>query len=806
MVFTSAAPSSSSLSTAVTSLFQLFEQSPALGLDLRSARASLAKAISPTFEIVFAGAFSAGKSMLINALLGRELLYSAEGHATGTECRIAQAEAGQERVILTFLSALEIQSQVNDLAQQLGLGEQGEIALSQSGELLALRQHCTAIIEREGGESKSELAKQASALRYLLQGYSDNQRHIDVIENTVLSMEQLNFSTLYEAAGYARRGSNSAVLKRVDYFCHHPLLQDGNILIDTPGIDAPVKRDAELTYAKIQSSETSAVICVLKPASAGDLTVEETELLEKTRDNPGVRDRVFYVFNRIDETWYNSQLSQRLDTLIREQFRNTHRIYRTSALLGFYGSRLSGIGMDHSLELNVANRFGLDSLWIQERDDQGLELTPQFVSEFNRYCASSGRLPSDRFRVDVRSYETPNQNYVRILTEQGPALIQQLIQDSGMEEFRRAITRYLTQEKRPQLLKALATDLQPLCESLRRDYQEQWEYLRSQPKDVGAIKEQELRLLGRELQQLAEGLQAHWDGEINEVVASNGNAGFEADFRRLKARLVSRLDELLNTFSVGAVHQRAQASHRRNSVVPLLGILAEAFYYLANGLEEVLVESSEELVRGFFADLGDRVRQQDYYRRLGQLVGHDGGIGVMLERVEALARQALVNEARTECDRYVRERPEFFAEGTASMFQLRQTLMQACLGYDYQNMVGAEAAIRQLLKLDFEEKVGRTVMLSFRQVANQTLNVHLREAAREQSERVLGLYDQAREFLARSLEREAEERIRQNERLLGDLEERIRVYNEAVGAIAVCFAEMGIDGAGLLKIEVERSP
>jgi len=44
-------------------------------------------------------------------------------------------------------------------------------------------------------------------------------------------------------------------------------------------------------------TDTSAVVCVLKPASAGDMT-KETELLEKMRSNPGIRDRVFYVFNR----------------------------------------------------------------------------------------------------------------------------------------------------------------------------------------------------------------------------------------------------------------------------------------------------------------------------------------------------------------------------------------------------------------------------------------------------------------------------------------------------------------------------
>jgi GTPase Era involved in 16S rRNA processing len=85
-------------------------------------------------------------------------------------------------------------------------------------------------------------------------------------------------------------------------------LQDGNVLVDLPGIDAPVKKDADLTYRKIEDPDSSAVVCVLKAASAGEMTTEETELLEKMRSNLGIRDRVFYVFNRIDDTWYNTQL------------------------------------------------------------------------------------------------------------------------------------------------------------------------------------------------------------------------------------------------------------------------------------------------------------------------------------------------------------------------------------------------------------------------------------------------------------------------------------------------------------------
>ena len=86
-------------------LHQSFGRSPQ---NTTSIEDSLKKVIAPTFEIVFAGAFSAGKSMLINALLERELLYSAEGHATGTECYIEYAPPQHERVVLNFLSEAEI--------------------------------------------------------------------------------------------------------------------------------------------------------------------------------------------------------------------------------------------------------------------------------------------------------------------------------------------------------------------------------------------------------------------------------------------------------------------------------------------------------------------------------------------------------------------------------------------------------------------------------------------------------------------------------------------------------------------------
>ncbi len=772
----------------VTGLLELLQQEPSLRSlqDPTAVQASLRKATSPTFEIVFAGAFSAGKSMLINALLERELLYSAEGHATGTECKIEYAELGQERVVLTFMSEVEIREQINALCQLVGIV--APVNINQTEALKELQENASGVIEKEGGKSKSKRAKDADALCLLIDGFITNRDRISSVNNATFSMEQFGFDNLKKAADYARRGANSAVLKRVEYQCHHPLLQDGNIIIDTPGIDAPVKKDAELTFRKIENPDTSAVVFVLKTASTGEMTSEETELSEKMQSNTGIRDRVFYVFNRIDETWTNDQLRDRLNNTIASQFRNSQKIYKTSGLLGFYGSQIKNT--------SSGDRFGLDSVFAETiKSVGGQEGTPQFVNEFNSYCLVSGKLDISKFPIpyNVLETNTKNEKYVRLLSSLGLPLIEQLIKDSGIEEFRNAITRYLLEEKRPLLFANLADDLQPFCITLKKFYLAAWHKLESQPRDVEAIKAQELQQLSRDLKKIGDELRSHISKEVNQAVASNQNLALEADYLKLKSWMVRRLDELIDTFSVSLVHQRAQASHKRNSTVPVMGILAEGFYYLANELEDVLVQCSEELVTNFFQNLIDGVKKTEYYRNLYRLLGNDGGIESNLHHLKGLATDALINEARTECDRYVRERPEFYQETGYMMWQLRQTLQQACRGYDYQSMIEAEPAIKQLLKIDFEQKVKETVMRSFRQTINQTLNIHLLSGSEQQAEEILQKYDEARFYLEQILDKEAEEKIKTNQRLQSEVKIKIDAYNQSTSSINSCLEVMQLD-------------
>ncbi|MEQ9001075.1 MAG: dynamin family protein [Coleofasciculus sp. B1-GNL1-01] len=589
---TSTSAQCENLQAQVESLLQLLHQESSLraSQDITSVQASLQKAISPTFEIVFAGAFSAGKSMLINALLERELLYSAEGHATGTECYIAYADTDQERVVLTFLSETEIREQAVALCQKLGLSAAAKAAahIHQPDEINTLRQGCQEIIQQEGGESKSERAKQAKALDLLMAGFLAN------------------------------------------------------------------------------------------------------------------RDRI--------------QLRQRLDDLIRSQFWDTPKVHKTSGLLGFYGSQIK--------QTTERDRFGLDSILAEAVRGTGIqEETPQFVNEFNRYCGS-GKFVGSEFKPSVRGYETPAENYVRILSEWGLPLLEKLIQDSGIEEFRTSITRYLTEEKRPQLFANLADDLQPLCINLKKHYLAIQRDLDSQPHEIEAMKAQELERLNQELQQVGREFCIHIAEEVNQAVTNSCNA-FEIEFRQLQHQMIQRLDELLNTFSVAQAYSRATRSHPRNATAPLIAVLVEALYDLANQLEDVLVKASQQVASHFFVYLMEQIRRRDYYRQLYRLLGNDGGIEQQLKGVEKLVCQALASEARTECDRYVRESPRFYDEGTFSIYQFRQTLEQTSQGYDAESMIAAEPAIRQLLKLDFEPKVEATIRRNFRQTMNQTLKTLL---------------------------------------------------------------------------------
>ncbi len=124
------------------------------------------------------------------------------------------------------------------------------------------------------------------------------------------------------------------------------------------------------------------------------------------------------------------------------------------------------------------------------------------------------------------------------------------------------------------------------------------------------MKAQELARLHRELQQIGEEFQLHISQEVNLLVV-NENEDFEQDFHRLQEKMVNRLDELLHTFSVANAYKRATLAHPRNATAPLIAILVEALYYLANELEDVLVTESRRIITNVTERLLNTIRNTD---------------------------------------------------------------------------------------------------------------------------------------------------------------------------------------------------
>jgi hypothetical protein len=87
---------------------------------------------------------------------------------------------------------------------------------------------------------------------------------------------------------------------------------------------------------------------------------------------------------------------------------------------------------------------------------------------------------------------------------------------------------YLTEEKRPQLFASLADDLQPLCISLQKFYLDKHRDLNSQPREIEAMKAQELTRLNHELKAIGIGFNQHIADEVNQIVV-NRDPAFEED-------------------------------------------------------------------------------------------------------------------------------------------------------------------------------------------------------------------------------------------------------------------------------------
>ncbi len=262
-------------------LLQLNESELLHGLDSQSMLNSLRQVEvflhKPSFVIGFAGGFNAGKSMLINALLGEPILKDGAVPTTSTVTRVVACPPGDEEMRIHFFT----QEQFEDLFDQY------------HQDFTWLYNNSTDGPPPHGRDSLNELLDDIQFLREQMEAadWNDRIRSLDSFYDLIVAyinhngflqqgvvVEPLTRKTL---TTYTTKSENSVapLVREVQLSMHHPMLAEGSQLIDLPGLGSPDPRDEEITVAALRGDpqsgkrECDAVVHVmdsLSPFRAGE--------------------------------------------------------------------------------------------------------------------------------------------------------------------------------------------------------------------------------------------------------------------------------------------------------------------------------------------------------------------------------------------------------------------------------------------------------------------------------------------------------------------------------------------------------
>ncbi|AMJ41397.1 dynamin family protein [Anaerotignum propionicum] len=220
---------------------------------------------NPEFHIAFVGAIKAGKSTLINALLGQDLASTAVTPETAALTKFKAAEK-QNYVNLTFYSQEEWNILWNSVRES-----KAEVFMQEYGEL-------NAEAEKNNWLNKEPVTK-----------FFDN------IEE--LKEEIKKWTSSKEATHY--------FVKEVEVGIINSNIPKGVVYVDTPGLDDPVRYRSDITRTYIDRAN-AVLVCVKSDALTGGELATIYSVFANSRYNP---EKIYVVgtqldtLNRPNENW-----------------------------------------------------------------------------------------------------------------------------------------------------------------------------------------------------------------------------------------------------------------------------------------------------------------------------------------------------------------------------------------------------------------------------------------------------------------------------------------------------------------------
>ncbi|MGL4521101.1 MAG: dynamin family protein [Bacilli bacterium] len=195
----------------------------------------LASVEEKTYHVTLFGAFSAGKSSFLNAMLGENLLPVSPNPTTATIIEVKKPARG----IASKMCVLHFKENKTLLHQLFEVAETYEIPLKGEAAVLDV---CAQLLPQL---EKSKRKTVHHFVQCVAQGYE--RFHSKLGEHVLCTHEEM--------VQWAQTEWMACLLERIELYFNHPYTQNGIVFVDTPGADSMNVRHTQLSFDYMKKAD-----------------------------------------------------------------------------------------------------------------------------------------------------------------------------------------------------------------------------------------------------------------------------------------------------------------------------------------------------------------------------------------------------------------------------------------------------------------------------------------------------------------------------------------------------------------------
>jgi GTP-binding protein EngB required for normal cell division len=239
------------------------------------------------FPVAFLGSFSAGKSTIINAIVGREVLPEASKAATAIPTFIRRGD--KDRAYIHYADEAGKLALWAQLTVEVGEKIEQDLTQQPQEERARHLERMSGRVTEYERKTNNEKIDRAPlhALEKLFRGW-DTERYRQTREITLDELKQ-----------YVEGHEDVLFITQIEAFVKDIDLPEDVVLLDLPGLAVANTRHVQFTREYIEHRAKAFVVCI---KGMHLLEGQELELLEEiNRRNPTILQRSFWVLNRWDD-------------------------------------------------------------------------------------------------------------------------------------------------------------------------------------------------------------------------------------------------------------------------------------------------------------------------------------------------------------------------------------------------------------------------------------------------------------------------------------------------------------------------